>query len=267
LFASYPSSAGTEAENDAIAKTRLRQALAALSGRTQFTKALNDSENVFFNLAQEDEVGTIFAAAPHKFTVEFEYTDSDYTGFGAWSNEHRTHATDEAEIERGVFAYSPLSQTNYSSDPGLSFTAVYEGETVAVDSSGSIYKGLIRVTVDWSIDSNNVSSNIHDLKDVSSNSRFQHSSQDVANIYFADLTANATGDIGITGSLSGSQASARIRYSGSPQDDVPIVGTVEMGGKFVDDSIDGPRGVIGSWKILETRGIDIEGAFGAELVP
>ena len=54
-------------------------------------------------------------------------------------------------IESGVFAYSPLNQTDYSTDnpnPGLDFEATYRGGTIAVDADGSIYQGSIRVTVD-----------------------------------------------------------------------------------------------------------------------
>ena len=166
-----------------------------------------------------------------------------------------------ARLKKEVFAYSPLSQTNYPGSPGLSFTAIYDGKTLAVDSLGSIYEGSVKVTVDWTESSSNVNSHVRDLKNVSNGSLFEHSGQAVELIVFDDLTASQD-----NWELSGTEP-ARVRYSGSPQVDVPIAGDTVMAGKFVGVSVDGPRAVIGTWKIMETGGVDIQGAFGAELVP
>ena len=259
-FSSYPT--GTDKDEDA--KDLLGEASRALSSTSRFEDAL-ETDEIFADLGiAVDQVDDIFKAVPYKLTVEFDYTNSNYTRFGAWSKPTREHATDVLDTsDTGVFAYSSLDQTNYSTDPDLSFRAIYEGGTVAVDSDGSIYQGFIQLTVEWAADATNaVSSFIRDLKDVSDSSYLQHDSQEVGYISFDGLTVNNTGDIIISGS-----ASARIRYRDKIAGEVDITGTEEMSGKFVGNSIDGPLGVIGEWRVVETGGINIKGAFGAELLP
>ena len=259
-FVSYPTT-GTQTEQDREAKSRLEKASRALSSSSRFKSALGTDE-IFASLVNEDQVDDIFAAVPYKLAVEFDYTDHNYTRFGAWSKAIRDYAAaDPSDPDTGVFAYSPLDQSNASIDQ-LKFSAMYEGGTIAVDSEGSIYKGFIQLTVEWDPDSQNaVSSFIRDLKNVSDNSWFQHASQDVGYILFEDMTASASG-------ISGASASASIRYRDARLREVDIAGTAQMSGKFLGRSIDGPLGVIGSWSIVESsNNIDIEGAFGAELLP
>ena len=194
--------------------------------------------------------------------MEFDYTNHNYTRFGAWSKAIRTHAAaDPSPPDTGVFAYSPLDPSTASVDE-LKFSAIYEGGTIAVDSEGSIYKGFIQLTVEWDPDSENaVTSFIRDLKNVSDNSWFQYASEDVGYIFFEEMTAVPSG-------VSGASASARIRYRDGNFPEVAINGTQQMSGKFLGKSIDGPLGVIGSWSIVESaNNIDIQGAFGAELLP
>ena len=212
-------------------------------------------------LVDEDQVDEIFEAVPYKLAVEFDYTNHNYTRFGAWSKANRAYAAAEPGVpDTGVFAYSSLDQSN-ALVAELSFSAIYEGSTIAVDSEGSIYRGFIQLTVDWSSATDSVSSFIRDLKDVSDNSWFQHASQDVGFILFDGMTASRTG-------IDSGSASATIRYRDERLREVDISGTTEqMSGKFVGRSIDGPVGVIGSWSIVESTGIDIQGAFGAELLP
>ena len=259
-FASYPTT-GSQTDQDKEAKSRLEEASRALSSASRFKSALGTDE-IFASLVNEDQVDDIFAAVPYKLAVEFDYTDHNYTRFGAWSKAIRGNAAaDPDDPDTGVFAYSPLDPSTASVDQ-LKFSAIYEGGTVAVDSEGSIYKGFIQLTVEWDPGSANaVSSYIRDLKDISDNSWFQHASQDVGYILFDEMTATRTG-------ISGASASASIRYRDARLREVDLTGTSRMSGKFLGRSIDGPLGVIGSWSIVETaNNIDIEGAFGAELLP
>ena len=258
-FASYPTT-DTTTEQDREAKSRLEKASRALSSKSRFKTALG-SDEIFASLVDEDKVDDIFAAVPHKLSVEFDYTNHNYTRFGAWAKAIRGNAAaDPDDPDTGVFAYSPLDPST-ASVSDLSFSAIYEGGTVAVDSEGSLYKGFIQLTVDWSSATNTVTSFIRDLKAVSDDSWFQHASQDVGYILFEDMTASTSG-------ISGASASARIRYRDERLSEAAISGTEQMSGKFIGRSIDGPLGVIGSWSIVETaNNIDIEGAFGAELLP
>ena len=118
--------------------------------------------------------------------------------------------------------------------------------------------GFIQLTVDWSSSNNSVSSFVRDLRNVSDSSWFQHASLDVGHIILEGLTASAS-------AISGSP-SATIRYRDQSLNEVSVSGSVDMSGKFLGKSIDGPLGVIGSWSI-DGSGIDVEGAFGAELLP
>ena len=265
-FTSYPQTNGDP--DHGKARDLLQDASRALSSASQFKAAL-ESENVFASLSssiEEDQVDDIFQAVPFALTVRFDYTDHNYTRFGAWADTTRADATDDTPaVSTTVFAYSPLSQTNYSSDPGLNFKAVYEGDTIAVDDEGAIYKGFIQVAVVWnsSPTANEVSSFIRDLRDIKDNSWFQHADQDVSLIGFSGMGANDTGLIEITGDPS--RAWVQYRNDGVQED---IDGIKRMTGKFVHESIDGPLAVIGEWSLAEgSRYKAIKGAFGAELVP
>ena len=91
---------------------------------------------------EDDQAGDIFAAVPHRLAVRFDYTSHNYTRFGAWSKQTLMYAAEEpGDPETGVFAYSPLEQSS-ASVADLSFSAVYEGATLAVDSDGEIYRRL-----------------------------------------------------------------------------------------------------------------------------
>ncbi len=260
-FTEYPQIGTPAADDDTEAKSRLEQASLALSSESLFTAALADEE-IFAGLVGEEQVDEIFDAVPYKLAVEFDYTNHNYTRFGAWSKASRDYAeADPNTPVTGVFAYSPLDQSS-ALVTDLSFSAIYEGSTIAVDAEGSIYRGFIQLTVDWSSATNAVTSFIRDLKDVTDNSWFQHASLDVGYILFEGMTASGRA-ITTTESVA-----ASIRYRDPRLPEVSISGTTEqMSGKFVGTSIDGPLGVIGSWSVVETDGIDIEGAFGAELLP
>ena len=255
-FASYPSG-GTSTENDQAAKTLLDEASNALGSTSRFTAALDEDEIFAGQNIEDDQVSDIFAARPYTMAVRFDYTSHNYTRFGVWAKKTLMYASeDPGTTTTGVFAYSPLEQSS-DSVADLSFSATYEGATLAVDSEGEIFRGFFQLTVDWSSGNNSVSSFVRDLRKVSDSSWFQHASLDVGHIIFTGLTASAS-------AISGSP-SATIRYRDQSLSEVPVSGA-GMDGKFVGKSIDGPLGVIGSWSI-NGSGIDVEGAFGAELLP
>ena len=258
-FTTYPQIGSPAEDDDQEAKSRLDQASSALSSTSRFRSALDEDE-IFGGLnVEDDQADDIFAAVPHRLAVQFDYTNHNYTRFGAWSKATLDYAAEElGPPETGVFAYSPLDQSS-TSLAELSFSAIYEGSTVAVDAEGSIYNGFIQLTVDWSSANNSVTSFIRDLRNVSDSSWFQHDDLDVGFILFEGMTASNSAISGAT--------SATIRYRDNIHlGEVTISGTRQMSGKFVGRSIDGPLGVIGSWSV-DGSNIDIEGAFGAELLP
>ena len=259
----YPASGGSY--DDSEARQRLTSAIRALGSESQFRAALATDE-IFDGLVASALVDEAFDALDHNLTVKFDYTDHNFTRFGAWSNVDPESAIDTSPaIRTGVFAYSPLDQTNYtSSDDPLDFRAVYDGDTLAVDDSGKIYRGAFQLTVDWDAGgTNTVSSFVRDLRNVSDNTWFQHGNLDVGYILFSGMGADSTGDIDLTAS----SLAVSIRYRDQRLTEAVLGGTHSIEGKFVGEGIDGPFGVIGQWSLDDGNGIDIDGAFGAELLP
>ena len=262
----YPVVSGTSDYSDSEARARLTSAVRALGSESQFRAALATDE-IFDGLVLPELVDEAFDALDHNLTVKFDYTTYNFTRFGAWANVDPESAVETAPaIRTGVFAFSPLDQTNYASgDARLDFRAVYDGDTLAVDDVGSIYRGAFQLTVDWDADgTNTVSSFVRDLRNVSDNTWFQHASQDVGYILFSGIEAGSTGDIGFA---TASDFAVSIRYRDQRLTEVPLDGTHDIAGKFVGEGIDGPFGVIGQWSLDDSNGIDIDGAFGAELLP
>ena len=215
---------------------------------------------------EADQLGNVYNAIPFKLAIESDYSDHDYTRFGAWTETSLENAADiSPQINTGVFAYSALGQADYSNDLGLNFTAIYEGGTIAVDAEGSIYKGSIEVRVEWDPDAlpDDVTSLISDLRNVRDSSWFQHGGQDVEHIGFSGLQATNTGSI----EIAGNPTAAWVQYRNEGMQE-PLSGTARINGTFVQESVDGPLGVIGQWSLSGSSSyIAIKGAFGAELVP
>ena len=260
----YPESGGSY--DDSEARQRLASAVRALGSESQFRAALATDE-IFDGLVASALVDEAFDALDHNLTVKFDYTNFNFTRFGVWANVDPAHAIEaDPTIRTGVFAFSALDQTNYTSgDAALDFRAVYEGGTLAVDDAGSIYRGAFQLTVDWDADgTNTVSSFVRDLRNVSDNTWFQHANRDVGHILFSNMEAGSTGDIGLS---TGTDFGVSIRYRDQRLTEVTLSGTHTVEGRFVGEGIDGPFGVIGQWSLDDGNGIDIDGAFGAELLP
>ncbi len=265
-FESYPVD-GSNDPDDTAARNLLSAASRALSTVGNLRNALdpNDTTEVFSGDASVDQAENIYNAVPFKLAIEFDYSDHDYTRFGAWAETSRAHAAVASpQINTGVFAYSSLIPVNYSDSLGLDFTAVYEGGTIAVDSRGSIYMGSFELTVEWNPDAtNDVSSLISDLKKVADDSWFQHDDKDVEHVGFSGMTVPSTGPI--TFDSSSPTVWVQYRNDGAQSS---LSGSSGISGTFVQESVDGPLGVIGQWSLSDSDlDAPIKGAFGAELVP
>ena len=179
------------------------------------------------------------------------------TRFGAWIVPTSTGVTQAYE----AFAYSPFSATPPSALAPLHFTATYRGQTRAVvleSSALSVFTGKAQVDITWDRGASSNDSLRVRLYDFS---RTQGSSDALtaANLHFAkaetlgntfsDATLDSTNSS--HANLSGTPASASTRAKGS----------------LVGSTIDGPRGVIGTWTLGVSSGESIEGSFGADLVP
>ena len=244
----------TPSDNDDAIEL-LRDATRALSSPSRFRTSLETGgvfEGQTVNVSEDD----IFNAVPRTLSVAFDYTSSNYTRFGAWAETTLDDATGTGRsVEEGVFAYSPLDPAPSSTD--LRFRAVYEGGTVAVDTDdGDLYRGFFQLAVDWeSGSSNTVSSFIRNLRNADTNATFQHSSQDVTLIEFLDASVDDSGSLADRGR-------AQVHYQDGQTRSFSSQGLDEV--KFVGESVDGPRGVIGRWSV---SGLELRGAFGAELIP
>ena len=179
------------------------------------------------------------------------------TRFGAWIVPTSTGVTQAYE----AFAYSPFSATPPSALAPLHFTATYRGQTRAVvleSSALSVFTGKAQVDITWDRGASSNDSLRVRLYDFS---RTQGSSDALtaANLHFtksetlgntfSDATLDSTNSS--HANLSGTPASASTRAKGS----------------LVGSTIDGPRGVIGTWTLGVSSGESIEGSYGADLVP
>lgn len=179
------------------------------------------------------------------------------TRFGAWIVPTSTGVTQAYE----AFAYSPFSATPPSALAPLHFTATYRGQTRAVvleSSALSVFTGKAQVDITWDRGASSNDSLRVRLYDFS---RTQGSSDALtaANLHFtkAETLGNTFSDATLDSTnsshanLSGTPASASTRAKGS----------------LVGSTIDGPRGVIGTWTLGVSSGESIEGSYGADLVP
>lgn len=260
-FGTYPQD--NNGDDDAQGRRDLSSAISALSGASSLRSAL--SEGNFFADATPgpDDADELYAAREHDLTVRFGETSKNYTRFGVWANTVHTAANVAGTHSTGVFAYSPVAQSNLTT--ALNFEATYVGDTLAVETStegqGTIYSGDFSLTVSWG-SSPTVSALISDLRNVSGNSILEVGGSSVQHIILEGSTASGTGLIAI----SGSPSYAGLRFTDSRRRDEAISGG-GLEGKFVGESIDGPLGVLGTWTVTLETGRSLNGAFGAELAP
>lgn len=182
--------------------------------------------------------------------------NTSFARFGAWMVVNS--GTDPATRTVGVFAYSPLADTDFATHANyypLRVNAEYAGRTVAIDPGGKLYSGSYLLTVEWNAGGPSANS--------------------TASAVISGLSGYTIGGVGVsqlgfsqtfTGSTFGPSASSlRVRYT-TGSDVSLTTGTYEHQGQFVgNNGPDGPYGVFGRWSI-DQGDDDIEGAFGADLV-
>ncbi len=272
IFGSVPSALSisdpTDADGINAAIDLIVDARAALGGTSRFIQELGTDTGDVFNgaitpLPTTARATEIFAARPSVFRVESARTN--FTRFGAWRNHKMANAvaTPNPPVPTtGVYAYSPLAQTDLTTAPG--FLATYEGQTLAVRSSdGNLYEGQFQLLVDWRTATNVVTAIVQDLRDSSNNSWFQYSDQDVSLIRFSGLTVASPFAETTSGTV---VAEIQYRNRFSP---IANPASPSLRGVFVGSGDDGPFGVIGDWSISlpGTTTDTLTGAFGADLLP
>ena len=276
LRSSYPSGRSRE-HSDERAVEILQDVLDALSSSGRLEDSLGEDgvfDGVLGSSLEDYDFDAIFDALDYEVEVQFGHTN--YGRFGAWAKTGRDYATSgslsrlQSSEAPDVFAYSPLRQTNYSvSDPNFprNFTATYLGETRAVDSTSNagqtrFYDGEIEVSVQWSNTAagSAVHAVIRDLATIADRSPFVYSGHDVSEIVISGMrvTVDANRRLG----YSSFAPTVRIRYFDIGRTDSRYFGSRAHEGKFVGYSIDGPAGIIGTWRLGA-----IKGAYGADLAP
>ena len=267
--AQFPGSYPTDdnGRDDTEARSVLAEAIAALGSSSRFRSELAAGElfagsDSAASSIDPNDVSALFQAREYDFDIKVDRTPLNYTRFGAWSNVTFASAVDSSgdlvvsQLAKGVFAYSPLDKT--VSTTVLSFEAVYGGETLAVDNSGTRWEGDFQLTVAWgdSAGSGSVSAFVENLK--AGSDYVQHRELDVRYIQFFGLTASGF-------AVAGSPTASSVRYVNDRVRDATLAGTNALQGTFVGNNADGPLGVIGTWGASDLNGL--EGAFGAELQP
>ena len=186
-------------------------------------------------------------------------------------------SANNADSVNGVFAYSPLAATTYSTaDPNFpaGASATYEGATVArgSDDANTIYEGSITIVVNWAgnletaTNVGTVSAAIDDLRN-SEDVLYMNGGISVATILFTgDITVERDGTTSAL-SFNADNTNARLRHSNIRVPDAEHTGDANFDGLFVGKGIDGPLGIIGSWGLTNSSGDDLAGAYGADLAP
>ena len=207
-----------------------------------------------------------------KLTVHYRKTD--FTRYGVWEQE-KTEADDTVNVEQqGVFAYSYLEPTVFSTEPDSdhvypqNVSATYRGQTIAQDRADNpaLYTGTIEMTVNW----------------MSALSSAELDSVVIRNLrsggnYFA-IDGEAVDRIAMTDTVTFQGAADGIRFVSTTSAGMevwyrdPLLNRSRLGGShdgnFVGLSIDGPVAVIGKWSVTGTdTSILIQGAYGAHLQP
>ena len=178
-----------------------------------------------------------------------------FARFGAWKTVDSSQ--DPATIDDGLFTYSPLADTGFSTNPNYRprrVSAEYAGRTVAIDPNGKLYDGSYLLMVDWAASGNSNSTAV-----ISGLSGYTIDGVGVSRIGLSH-TFDSGDDFSGT-------AAPRVRYT-TGSDQTLTGGTYSHQGQFVGNlGPDGPYGVFGTWEINQSgEGDDIKGAFGADLV-
>ena len=180
--------------------------------------------------------------------------------------------SEQAPVQRGSrrVCVQPLEQTVlYAGDVNFprSFNATYLGETRAVDRNWRadrprFYDGEIDITVRWTntVSGSSVHAVIRNLAGVLDGTPFEYNGRDVYEIVISGMSVRLDSDRRM--GYSTSSPTVRIRYFDVGRPDSRYFGTRTHEGKFVGYSIDGPVGVIGTWRLGA-----IKGAYGADLTP
>jgi len=184
--------------------------------------------------------------------------NTSFARFGAWKLVDSSG--DPATTTNGLFAYSPLADTDFGANSDyypLRVNAEYAGRTVAIDGVGKLYDGSYLLTVAWNAGGPTTASTVTAV--ISGLSGYTIGGVSVSQIGFSHTFT--TGD-----TFNGSSA-PRVRYT-TGSDVTLSGGTYQHQGQFVgNNGPDGPYGVFGQWSIDQTvDSEDIKGAFGADLV-
>ena len=298
----------TDADNDnardTLAKERIAAVLDALSTKAKFRAAVKEGGTLYgtgSGIITGNNAAAINKAADAAFdrvdtTLTVEYGSTKYTRFGVWNRTHSANARAEpmapnGSLPDGLFAYSPLPATTYSTtDPTFpgGGEATYEGTTIArstntADSAGvkpnTYFEGDIKLVVTWATNvstAGNVgtlTASVSDLRDskgnLYTNAPGGGENNTVSTIVLAgDAVEIARSEADATLnqlSFSETQSSTRLRHSDLRVADEIVSATIS--GTFVGKVIDGPLGIIGTWGLTNTNGADLEGAYGADLMP
>ena len=218
-----------------------------LSGVSEYTDpfALSSLGSVT-NRAQSDD---------SNFRATIRLRNTSFARFGVWKVVNSTN--DPAVTTDGLFAYSPLADTDFSTNSDyypLRVNAEYAGRTVAIDGAGRLYDGSYLFTVAWN--SAGTGSNSTATAVISGLSGFTIGGVSVSQIGFSHTFSGVAFD---------DSSAPRVRYT-TGSDVTLSDGTYQHQGQFVgNNGPDGPYGIFGRWGV--TQGTDsIKGAFGADLV-
>ena len=277
LGVNYPSGSSLDRRDDNAVEL-LQDAQAALSSSANFRDAVEDG-GVFEDILNQSKLESgdydfsdIYAALDYE--LEVKYDNTDHGRFGVWAKRVRDNAlspvtTATGDERSGVFAYSPIGQTEYlprDANFPTNFNSTYVGRTVAVDTSAQgsrLYDGDIYLTVRWGTSpraySTSVTSVIENLATSDTGEPLLIGGYDVRQLIFdSDVDLDSQNRIKLTGTRS-----VRVRYF-DPSRPERFHGTISSEGKFVGYNVSGPQAVIGTW---EWSREGFKGAFGADLVP
>lgn len=216
-----------------------------LSGVSAYTDTFAlSSLGSITNRAQSDD---------SNFRATIRVGNTSFARFGAWKVVNSTN--DPAVTTDGLFAYSPLADTDFGTNANYyprRVNAEYAGRTMAIGGDGTLYNGSYLVSVQW--DPANSASDIAAV--ISGLSGFTIGGVSVSQIGFSHT---------FSGSAFNATSAPRVRYT-TGSDDTLQGGTYLHQGQFVGNlGPDGPYGVFGRWSI-DQGDDDIKGAFGADLV-
>ena len=278
LRRSYPSGPSRGASDQRAVQT-LRDVLDALSSPIRLEDSLGEGgvfEGVLGSEERLDQYEFDDIVDARDYAVEIQFGHTNYGRFGAWAKVERDYAANRnrTRLRSGeapdVFAYSPLRQTAYSaSDPNFAsgITATYVGQTRAVDHGWSpdrpqFYGGEIDITVQWAdrAPGSSVRAVVRNLASIGDGRPFKHSGSDVSEIVITGMRVSLDSDSRM--GFSSVSPTVRIRYDDIGRPDSRYLGLRSHEGKFVGYGIDGPAGVIGTWRLG-----NIKGAYEADAAP